>query len=134
MGLAVVEQIQNLLHSLVEAGFGHHAFWTVTETDITLAAVVVVVFPKIAEQLTTAADAIVGGIGNHGVDALSKLRLSLLIDDGHELDMLFILAPLSITDIGRLLLWNEVEDMALTKILQYQVNLLGLQAALLGNE
>ena len=126
MGLAVVEQRQNLLHRLVETGFGHHAPRTVAETDITLAAVVVVLFAEVAEQLTAAADAVVGGIANHGMDAVGILRLTFLVDNGHELDVLLVLAPLGITDVGCFLLWDEVEDMTLAETLEDHVDLLGL--------
>ena len=134
MGLAIVEQRQDLLHRLVETWFGHHPLRTVAETDIALAAVVVVLFAKVAKQLTAAADVVVGGIANHGMDTVGILCLTLLVDDGHELDMLLVLASLGITDVRCLLLWDEVEDMALAEALEDHVNLLGLQAALLGDE
>ena len=105
-----------------------------TETDVALAAVVVVLFAEIAEQLAAAADGIVSGLANHGMDAVGILSLPLLVDDRHELDMLLVLAPLGVTDIGRLLLRDEVEDMALTETLEDHVDLLGLQATLLGDK
>ena len=48
--------------------------------------------------------------------------------------MLLVLAPLGVTDIGRLLLRDEVEDMSLAKTLEDHVDLLGLQVTLLGDE
>ena len=134
MWLAVVEEGEDLLHRLIETRFGHHALRTVAETDVALAAVMVVLFAKVAEQLTAAADGIVSGIANHGMDAVGILGLTFLVDDGHELDMLLVLAPLGVTDIGRLLLRDEVEDMSLAETLEDHVDLLGLQVTLLGDE
>ena len=68
------------------------------------------------------------------MDAVGILRLTFLIDDRHELDMLLVLAPLGVTDIGRLLLRDEVEDMSLAETLEDHVDLLGLQTTLLGDK
>ena len=83
-----------------------------TQTDITLTAVVIVLLAEIAEQLTTAADAVIGGISDHRTDALPELFLTIFVDGRWELDILHILTPLGVADIGRLFLWDEMQDMS----------------------
>ena len=134
VGPAVVEQGQDLLHGRVETGLRHLSLRTMAQTDIALAAVVVVLLAEIAQQLTAAADLVFRGVAYHGLDAPAELFLPFLIDGGRQLHVLHVLAPLGIADIGCLLLWNEVQDMALAQTLQGHVDLMGLEGRLLGDE
>ena len=93
-------------------------------------AVAAFLFAKIAEQLTATAYLVIGGIGDHGLDALLELVLPLFIDGRPQLDMLHILASLGIADIRCLLLGNEVQDMPFAQALQCHIDLMGLQGCL----
>ncbi len=117
--------MQDFFYGAVELRFRHHTFLAVTETYIALAAVMIVLFSKIAEQLSAATDAIIGGIFDDGMDAFSELCLTLLVDGGHELDMFLVLAPLGVADIGCLLLWDEMKDVTLAETLQDHIYLMG---------
>ena len=108
VGLPIVENLEDLLHGMVEPDFRHDAFRTVAQTDIALMAVMTVLFAEVAKQLTATAYLIVGGVANHGMDALTELFLPFFIDGRWQLDMLHILAPLGIADIRRLFLGNEM--------------------------
>ena len=68
------------------------------------------------------------------MDALAEEGLALLIDRRGNLHVLLILAPLQVSHVGRLLLGDEVDDVLLAETLQDEVDLLGLQGTLLGDE
>ena len=75
---------------------------------VALMAIVTILLAKIVKQLSATANAVIGGIAEHGMDTQGKLVLTLFVDGRHQQDMLFIFASLCIADIRCLLLGNEV--------------------------
>ena len=134
MGLPVGQQMEDLFRGRVHARLRDQPFLAMTQADITQSTVMAVRFSVVSEQLTTATDTFVSGIADNGGDALAELRQALFVDDWRELQNLFVLAPLGVADIWRLLLRNKMQNMALTKSLQNLIDLLWLQGRLTGKE
>ena len=134
MGLTIAEQVENLLHGTIEARLRDLPLFTVAQADIALTAVMAVLLAEIAQQLTAPAYPVVGGVADHGMNTLCELRLTILIDGGHQLDVLLVFTSLGIPDVWRFLLWDEVKDVPLAETFKDHVDLMGLEAALRGEE
>ena len=88
-----------------------------TNTDITLLAILSMMFTEITKKLATPTEITVGSIVDNGTDTFHELFLTHLIhlfrDDNH----LGIYAVTGIGDVRSLTLRNEMDNVALTQIL-----------------
>ena len=104
----------------------------VFQTDITLMAILLGAFAKIAQELARTADVIRCRITYHALDALLKLLLSLLVCLRRDDDLLAIYSITQIGDIRYLTARNELDDMSGSQILQGEIHLLDAHAGMVG--
>ena len=86
-----------------------------------------ILLTKILQQLATAALAVVLGIVQHGFDTLLVLRQAFFIDGRGQHDVLAILTPLQIADVGHLLAGNELDDVLFGEQFQRLIDIVGLR-------
>ena len=112
MALTVGQQGKDLL-----TGVGHFLTcgqrFLITQTDVALATVVVVLFTEVAKELTATALVVGLHVGQHGLDAVGIALAEGVVDIGRKHQVLSIFTSLHIADVGCALLRDEVNDMLL---------------------